>query len=149
VNKLYNAAKLLHFLNVLPSPTLRPPASILHPTATPQHPVNIWIMAEVALASESVHLKLSNGRLDEAAAAAQKFVWDVYCSQYLEMLKTMVPSSSASASASASTTTISHALSSETVTTCLYAFSAVRAASDPFSFPLHNTPFVICNCNSF
>lgn len=140
VNKLYNASRMLQFHSVLP-PSQPLPAQ-LSPPSDAQHPVNIWILDEVARAAAFVDQKLSSGRLDEAAVAAQKFVWDVYCAQYLEMFKTLLThdasappkadshvwceySDMPSPSAYIDPPSTSSSVSSESLATCVYVYSAV------------------------
>jgi valyl-tRNA synthetase len=157
VNKLYNASRMLQFHSVLP-PSQPLPAQ-LSPPSDAQHPVNIWILDEVARAAAFVDQKLTSGRLDEAAVAAQKFVWDVYCSQYLEMFKTLLThdasappkadshvwceySDMPSPSAYIDSPSTSSSVSSESLATCVYVYSAVLnpCSPHPVFAPPHSLP---------
>ena len=52
--------------------------------------VNRWIMAECARACAEVTTHLENLRFNDAAGAAYRFVWDIYCDWYLEFIKPLL-----------------------------------------------------------
>jgi valyl-tRNA synthetase len=52
--------------------------------------VNKWIVAETARAAAEVTQGLEALRFNEAAGAAYRFVWDVYCDWYLEFIKPLL-----------------------------------------------------------
>jgi valyl-tRNA synthetase len=52
--------------------------------------VNRWIVAECARAAAEVAAGLENLHFNEAAAAIYRFVWDVYCDWYLELIKPLL-----------------------------------------------------------
>jgi len=54
------------------------------------HTVNRWIVAEAARAAAEVTAGLEALRFNEAAGAAYRFVWDVYCDWYLEFIKPLL-----------------------------------------------------------
>jgi len=52
--------------------------------------VNRWIVAECARTAAEVTLGLENLHFNDAAGAAYRFVWDVYCDWYLELIKPLL-----------------------------------------------------------
>jgi valyl-tRNA synthetase len=52
--------------------------------------VNQWIVAEAARAAAEVTAGLEALRFNEAAGAAYRFVWDVFCDWYLEFIKPLL-----------------------------------------------------------
>jgi valyl-tRNA synthetase len=52
--------------------------------------VNRWIVAECARAAEEVTANLENLHFNEASGAIYRFVWDVYCDWYLELIKPLL-----------------------------------------------------------
>ncbi len=52
--------------------------------------VNRWIVAETARAAAEVTANLENLHFNDAAGAAYRFVWDVYCDWYLELIKPLL-----------------------------------------------------------
>ncbi len=52
--------------------------------------VNRWIVAECARAAAEVAAGLENLHLNDASAAIYRFVWDVYCDWYLELIKPLL-----------------------------------------------------------
>ncbi|MBI3676217.1 MAG: valine--tRNA ligase [Proteobacteria bacterium] len=52
--------------------------------------VNKWIVGETARAASEVTASLEALRFNEAAGAAYRFVWDVYCDWYLEFIKPLL-----------------------------------------------------------
>ncbi|MEM7768473.1 MAG: valine--tRNA ligase [Pseudomonadota bacterium] len=61
----------------------------LDPKALDQ-PVNRWIVGELASAFAETTEALEGYRFNDAAAAAYKFVWNVYCDWYLELIKPLL-----------------------------------------------------------
>ena len=56
----------------------------------PQQTVNKWIVSETAKAAAAVTRELEARRFNEAAGAAYRFVWNVYCDWYLEFIKPLL-----------------------------------------------------------
>ncbi|HEX4861919.1 MAG TPA: valine--tRNA ligase, partial [Rhizomicrobium sp.] len=52
--------------------------------------VNRWIVAECARAAAEVTTNIENLHFNEAAGAIYRFVWDVYCDWYLELIKPLL-----------------------------------------------------------
>jgi valyl-tRNA synthetase len=52
--------------------------------------VNKWIVGETARAAAEVTAAFESHRFNEAAAAAYRFVWDVFCDWYLEFIKPLL-----------------------------------------------------------
>ncbi|MBV8977471.1 MAG: valine--tRNA ligase [Alphaproteobacteria bacterium] len=52
--------------------------------------VNRWIVAECARTAAEVTEALENLHFNDAASAAYRFVWDVYCDWYLELIKPLL-----------------------------------------------------------
>ena len=52
--------------------------------------VNRWIVAECARAAAEVASALENLHFNDAASAIYRFVWDVYCDWYLELIKPLL-----------------------------------------------------------
>ncbi len=52
--------------------------------------VNRWIVAECARAASEVTANIENLHFNEAAGAIYRFVWDVYCDWYLELIKPLL-----------------------------------------------------------
>jgi len=50
-------------------------------------PVNRWILTELTRASREITKGITAYRFNEAAGAAYKFVWNLFCDWYLELLK--------------------------------------------------------------
>ncbi|PHR54294.1 MAG: valine--tRNA ligase [Robiginitomaculum sp.] len=51
------------------------------------HPLNRWILHELALTAEAVTSGLEKYRFNEAASGLYKFIWNIYCDWYLELMK--------------------------------------------------------------
>ena len=49
--------------------------------------LNKWIVGEVAKTAETVEREMEAYRFDQAAGAIYKFVWNVFCDWYLELMK--------------------------------------------------------------
>jgi valyl-tRNA synthetase len=54
------------------------------------HTVNKWIVGETARAAAEVTAAFESHRFNEVAAAAYRFVWDVFCDWYLEFIKPLL-----------------------------------------------------------
>jgi len=52
--------------------------------------VNKWIVGETARAAAEVTAAFESHRFNEAAVAAYRFVWDVFCDWYLEFIKPLL-----------------------------------------------------------
>jgi valyl-tRNA synthetase len=52
--------------------------------------VNKWIVAECAKAAAEVTKQIEDLRFNDAAGAAYRFVWDIYCDWYLELIKPLL-----------------------------------------------------------
>jgi valyl-tRNA synthetase len=52
--------------------------------------VNRWIVAECARGAAEVTANIENLHFNEAAGAIYRFVWDVYCDWYLELIKPLL-----------------------------------------------------------
>ncbi|WP_421923732.1 valine--tRNA ligase [Maricaulis maris] len=77
--KLWNAARFAE-MNECVVPEGYDPKSV---TQT----VNKWILSEAAQAVEAINAGLDTYRFNEAAAAAYRFVWNVFCDWHLEFAK--------------------------------------------------------------
>jgi valyl-tRNA synthetase len=77
--KLWNAARFLQMNDCRPDPAFDPSAARL--------PLNRWILAECDALLADVTRELDAYRFNEAAAAAYRFVWNIYCDWYLEFIK--------------------------------------------------------------
>ncbi|MDE2112327.1 MAG: valine--tRNA ligase, partial [Alphaproteobacteria bacterium] len=69
------------------------------------HTVNKWVVAETARVAAEVTAALEALRFNEAAGAAYRFVWDVYCDWYLEFIKPLLSGTDEGAKAEARMTT--------------------------------------------
>ncbi len=52
-----------------------------------EHTLNKWIVGEVARAASDITIALNAYRFNDAANAAYKFTWNVFCDWYLELAK--------------------------------------------------------------
>jgi len=77
--KLWNAARFCEMNECRPQPGFDPKSV----TQT----VNKWILSEAARAVAAIDAGLNGYRFNEAAAAAYKFVWNVFCDWHLEFAK--------------------------------------------------------------
>jgi valyl-tRNA synthetase len=80
--KLWNAARFCEMNGCETRKTFDPAAV----TQT----VNKWIVAECAKAAAEVTTQLEELRFNDAAGAAYRFVWDIYCDWYLELIKPLL-----------------------------------------------------------
>jgi valyl-tRNA synthetase len=63
---------------------------VLHPVFDPRQTIlalNSWIIAETAKTFAEVTEAIESYRFNDAAAAAYKFVWNIFCDWYLELAK--------------------------------------------------------------
>ena len=58
--------------------------------ASPKQTVNRWIIGEASKAVSAVTRELEARRFNEAAGALYRFVWNVYCDWYLELIKPLL-----------------------------------------------------------
>ncbi|MGE0828559.1 MAG: class I tRNA ligase family protein, partial [Hyphomonadaceae bacterium] len=58
--------------------------------ASPKETVNRWIVSETARAQAEVTRELEAFRFNEAAGALYRFVWNVFCDWYLELIKPLL-----------------------------------------------------------
>ncbi len=58
--------------------------------ASPKETVNRWIVSETVRAAEAVTRELEAYRFNEAAGALYRFVWNVFCDWYLELIKPLL-----------------------------------------------------------
>ncbi len=77
--KLWNAARFCEMNGCVIVPAFDP--------AKVSQTVNKWIVAEAARAVKEVSENLEGLRFNESAGAAYRFVWDVFCDWYLELVK--------------------------------------------------------------
>ncbi|WP_373878785.1 valine--tRNA ligase [Maricaulis virginensis] len=77
--KLWNAARFCEMNECRPVADFDPKSV--------EQTVNKWILSEAAKAVEAINTGLDGYRFNEAAAAAYKFVWNVFCDWHLEFAK--------------------------------------------------------------
>jgi valyl-tRNA synthetase len=77
--KLWNAARFCEMNECRPVADFDPKSV--------EQTVNKWILSEAARAVEAINAGLDGYRFNEAAAAAYKFVWNVFCDWHLEFAK--------------------------------------------------------------
>ena len=77
--KLWNAARFCEMNECVPSPEFDPAKA----TAGGQQ----WIVAETAQPARDLTTSIEAYRFNEAAGAAYRFVWNVFCDWYLEIAK--------------------------------------------------------------
>jgi valyl-tRNA synthetase len=80
--KLWNAARFCEMNGCETRKTFDP--------ANVTQTVNRWIVAETVRAAAEVTAHLEGLKFNEAAGAAYRFVWDVYCDWYLELIKPLL-----------------------------------------------------------
>ncbi|MBO6728665.1 MAG: valine--tRNA ligase [Maricaulis sp.] len=95
--KLWNAARFCE-MNECAVPTGFEPSSV---TQT----VNKWILAEAQSTVAAVNKGLDEYRFNEAAAAAYRFVWNIFCDWHLEFAKPLFGGEDAAAKAETQATT--------------------------------------------
>ncbi|MCT8997107.1 valine--tRNA ligase [Chelativorans intermedius] len=77
--KLWNATRFAQMNGVKGDPAFRPENARLS--------INRWILTELTRAARAVTEGIEGYRFNEAAAAAYRFVWSLFCDWYLELLK--------------------------------------------------------------
>ena len=77
--KLWNAARFCQLNDCLPDPDFDP--------STAKDVVNRWIVHETVTCIDAVEQGLTTYRFNDAAGAAYRFVWNVFCDWYLELAK--------------------------------------------------------------
>jgi valyl-tRNA synthetase len=92
VTKLWNAATYGDFKGTFDVP---------HSDVIPDTnlPLNKWIKGELAKTRETVQDALENFRFNDAANTLYSFVWNTFCSQYLEFTKPVLDGDDAAAAA--------------------------------------------------
>ena len=92
VTKLWNAGTYGDFKGTFDVP---------HSDAIPDTklPLNQWIKGEIAKTREAVDAALETYRFNEAASTLYAFVWNTFCSQYLEFTKPVLDGDDADAAA--------------------------------------------------
>ncbi|MFM6853601.1 MAG: valine--tRNA ligase, partial [Sphingopyxis sp.] len=77
--KLWNATRFCQANGIGASTTIAAPAAT--------HPVNRWIVGEVAATCAAIDSALAAYRFDDAANAIYQFAWNRFCDWYLELIK--------------------------------------------------------------
>ncbi|MEM1288458.1 MAG: valine--tRNA ligase [Pseudomonadota bacterium] len=77
--KLWNAVRFAQINGASPSADFDPSAV--------NEPVNQWILTEASKALADVNAALEGYRFNDAANAAYRFTWNLFCDWYLELLK--------------------------------------------------------------
>ena len=95
--KLWNAARFCQMNDCRPDPDFDPKAV----KAT----VNRWILSEAETATKAVAAGLDSYRFNEAAGAAYRFVWNVFCDWHLEFAKPLLSGDDEAAKAETRATT--------------------------------------------
>ena len=95
--KLWNAARFCQMNDCRPDPDFDPKSV----KAT----VNRWILSEAETAVKAVSDGLDTYRFNEAAGAAYRFVWNVFCDWHLEFAKPLLSGDDESAKAETRATT--------------------------------------------
>ncbi len=81
--------------------------------ASPREPVNRWIIGETVKTAHAVTAELEARRIDEAGRILYRFVWNVLCDWYLELIKPLLAGENEDAKTETRRTTawvIDHAL---------------------------------------
>jgi valyl-tRNA synthetase len=92
VTKLWNAGTYGDFKGTFDVP---------HADSAPETnlPLNKWIKGEIAKTRETVDAALETYRFNDAASTLYSFVWNTFCSQYLEFTKPVLDGDDAAAAA--------------------------------------------------
>ncbi|MEP1990886.1 MAG: valine--tRNA ligase, partial [Ascidiaceihabitans sp.] len=92
VTKLWNAATYGDFKGTF---------NVAHSDTTPDTklPLNQWIKGEIGKTREAVDAALDTYRFNDAASTLYSFVWNTFCSQYLEFTKPVLDGDDADAAA--------------------------------------------------
>jgi len=77
--KLWNATRFAQMNGVAQNPSFQPEQA--------QLAINRWILTELTRANRAVTEGITSYRFNEAAGAAYRFVWSLFCDWYLELLK--------------------------------------------------------------
>jgi len=77
--KLWNATRFAQMNGVAQNPSFQPEQAELA--------INRWILTELTRANRAVTEGITSYRFNEAAGAAYRFVWSLFCDWYLELLK--------------------------------------------------------------
>lgn len=80
--KLWNASRYCAMNECLPPEEYDP--------AAPDHPLNQWIVGELAAAKDKVEAALDAYKFNEAANGLYQFVWGTFCDWYLEFTKPLL-----------------------------------------------------------
>jgi len=80
--KIWNAAKFCQMNEVQFGQDLDP--------STIKHPTNQWVIGEVARAGRQVAEAIEAYRFNDAADANYRFIWNVYCDWYVELIKPLL-----------------------------------------------------------
>jgi valyl-tRNA synthetase len=80
--KLWNAARFVEFNGAARVPGFNP--------ASAKETLNRWIAHETAKATRDITEAIEQYRFNEAAGAAYRFVWNVYCDWYVELSKPLL-----------------------------------------------------------
>ncbi|MEE2567611.1 valine--tRNA ligase [Hyphobacterium marinum] len=95
--KLWNAARFCQMNDCRPHPDFDP--------KTVKATVNRWILSEAEAAAKAVSAGLDTYRFNEAAGAAYRFVWNVFCDWHLEFAKPLLSGKDEAAKAETRATT--------------------------------------------
>lgn len=82
-NKLWNASKFCQMNQ----------AADLNATIDPKslnHPVNQWIVGETARTNAAIKTAIDAYRFNDGADAIYRFIWNVFCDWYLELIKPLL-----------------------------------------------------------
>ncbi|MGB7431392.1 MAG: valine--tRNA ligase [Ahrensia sp.] len=77
--KLWNATRFAQMNGVAPDAAFKPEDAKLT--------INRWVLTELSRTTADVHKALETYRFNDAAGAAYKFTWNLFCDWYLELLK--------------------------------------------------------------
>jgi valyl-tRNA synthetase len=77
--KLWNACRFAEMNGCVTRPDFNP--------ASANETINRWIAHQVSVAAADVTAALTTYRFNDAAAIAYRFVWNIYCDWYLELVK--------------------------------------------------------------
>ena len=95
--KLWNAARFCE-MNECVTPAGFDPKSVTNT-------VNQWILSEAAATVKAINAGLDGFRFNDAAAAAYRFVWNVFCDWHLELAKPLLQGDDEAAKAETRATT--------------------------------------------
>ena len=95
--KLWNAARFAEINGAKFDAAFDPAAA--------KHTLNRWIISEAAKAAADVEAGIKGYRFNEAAGAAYRFVWNVFCDWYVELTKPVLNGADEAAKAETRATT--------------------------------------------